>query len=329
MPKNPNQKIKLLFILDMLQRETDENHLVTTQEIISMLKANDIIVERKTIYDDINCLIDYGYDIIQVKARINGGYYLASRDFELPELKLLVDAVQSSRFITKKKSRELIQKLERLTSKHEASQLHRQVYVSDSAKAENESIYYNVDSIHKAIYDDVKINFTYLEWSVNKELVPKKQGKKYEVSPWALLWQDENYYLLAYDAEAGLMKHYRVDKIGKVVPLAEKRAGRDIFEKMNLADYVNQTFGMYGGELTNVTLQFPDRLIGVVMDRFGRDIIVKKRDDGFFTISVKAAISGQFFGWLAGIGKEVKIVSPLEVKEQYENWLKEILAQFN
>lgn len=327
MPKNPNQKIKILYILDMLQRETDENHLVTTQEIISMLQANDIIVERKTVYDDINRLIDYGYDIIQVKARVNGGYYLASRDFELAELKLLVDAVQSSKFITRKKSRELIRKLERLTSKHEASQLHRQVYVSESAKAENESIYYNVDSIHTAIFHDVKINFTYLEWSINKELIPKKQGEKYEVSPWALLWQDENYYLVAYDTKAGLMKHYRVDKIGKVSITAEKREGREVFEKMNLAEYVNETFGMYGGERTNVTLQFPDKLIGVVMDRFGKDIIVKKRDDGYFTISVKVAVSGQFFGWLTGIGKEARIISPDEVKKQYKDWLKEILAQ--
>lgn len=327
MAKSSNQKLKMLYILEMLQRETDENHLVTTQDIIRMLEANGINAERKTIYDDINLLIDYGYDIIQVKSRVNGGYYLGSRDFELAELKLLVDAVQSSKFITRKKSRELIRKLERLTSKHEASQLHRQIYVSDSAKTENESIYYNVDSIHKGIHDDVKINFTYLEWSISKELVPKKEGKKYVVSPWALLWQDENYYLVAYDSEAGLMKHYRVDKIGKVVLTEEKREGQEVFEKMNLAEYVNQTFGMYGGERTNVTLQFPEKLIGVVLDRFGKDIIVRMKNDGYFTISVKAAVSGQFFGWLAGIGKDARIISPEEVKTEYREWLKEILAQ--
>lgn len=327
MAKSSNQKLKMLYILEMLQRETDENHLVTTQDIIRMLEANGINAERKTIYDDINLLIDYGYDIIQVKSRVNGGYYLGSRDFELAELKLLVDAVQSSKFITRKKSRELIRKLERLTSKHEASQLHRQIYVSDSAKTENESIYYNVDSIHKGIHDDVKINFTYLEWSISKELVPKKEGKKYVVSPWALLWQDENYYLVAYDSEAGLMKHYRVDKIGKVVLTEEKREGQEVFEKMNLAEYVNQTFGMYGGERTNVTLQFPEKLIGVVLDRFGKDIIVRMKNDGYFTISVKAAVSGQFFGWLAGIGKDARIISPEEVKTEYKEWLKEILAQ--
>lgn len=327
MAKSPNQKLKLLYIIDMLERETDEEHIVSTQDIINMLEANDISAERKSIYDDIYQLTNYGYDIIQVKSRINGGYYLGSRDFELAELKLLVDAVQSSRFITRKKSRELIRKLERLTSKHEASQLQRQVYVSESAKTENESIYYNVDSIHKGIHDDVQISFTYLEWSISKELVPKKEGKKYIVSPWALLWQDENYYLVAYDAEAGLMKHYRVDKMGKVILTSDKRFGQEVFAKMNLAEYVNQTFCMFGGDLTNVTLQFPEKLIGVVIDRFGKDIIVRKKDDGNFTVSVKAAVSGQFFGWLAGIGKDAKIVSPDEVKQQYKDWLKEILAQ--
>ncbi len=329
MAKSPNQKLKLLYIIEMLERETDEEHMLSTQDIIQRLEANGINAERKTIYDDMNQLSDYGYDIIQVKSRVNGGYYLGSREFELAELKLLVDAVQFSRFITKKKSRELIQKLEKLTSKHEASQLQRQVYVSESAKAENESIFYNIDSIHKGIYDNVKISFTYLEWSVSKQLVPKKKGEKYVVSPWALLWQDENYYLLGYDEIAGKMKHYRVDKIGKVTLTNEKREGREIYDKMNLATFVNQTFGMYGGEIASVTLRFPEKLIGVVLDRFGKNIIVNKKDDGYFTIRVDAAISGQFFGWLTGIGKDVKIISPDYVKTQYEDWLKEILAQFN
>lgn len=328
MAKSPNQKLKLLYIIEMLERETDEEHLISTQDIIQKLEANGISAERKTIYDDINQLIDYGYDIIQVKSRVNGGYYLGSREFELAELKLLVDAVQFSRFITRKKSRELIKKLEKLTSKHEASQLQRQVYVSESAKAENESIFYNIDSIHKGIYDNVKISFTYLEWSVSKQLVPKKKGEKYVISPWALLWQDENYYLLGYDDTAGKMKHYRVDKIGKVTLTGEKREGWEIYDKMNLATFVNQTFGMYGGEITSVTLRFPEKLIGVVLDRFGKNIIVNKKDDGYFTIRVDAAISGQFFGWLTGIGKDVKIISPDHVKKQYEDWLKEILSQF-
>ncbi|MBQ7956193.1 MAG: WYL domain-containing protein [Lachnospiraceae bacterium] len=327
MAKSANQKLKLLYIIDMLERESDENHIVSTQDIIKMLEANDISAERKSIYDDMNQLSAYGYDIIQVKSRVNGGYYLASREFELAELKLLVDAVQSSKFITRKKSRELIQKLERLTSKHEASQLQRQVYVSDSAKTENENIYYSVDGIHKGIHDNMQISFTYLEWSVSKQLVPKRAGKTYQVSPWALLWQDENYYLVAYDSDAEKMKHYRVDKMGKVTVTAKQREGYEVYEKMNLPAYANQTFGMYGGKWESVTMQFPEKLIGVVIDRFGKDIMIRKKNDGFFTITVNAAVSGQFFGWLTGIGKDAKLIGPEHVKEEYENWLKEILAQ--
>lgn len=328
MPKNPNQKLKILYILDMLERESDENHPVSTQDIIRMLEANDIKAERKSIYNDIEELKLFGYDIIAVKSRTNGGYYLGSRKFELAELKLLVDAVQSSRFITRKKSRELIRKLEGFTSRYEASQLQRQIYVSDSAKTENESIYYSVDNIHKAIHDDVMVQFTYMEWNLNKELIPKKKGQKYQVSPWALLWQEENYYLVAYDKEAGQMKHYRVDKMGKVTITGQKRQGREQFAGLNLGEYVNQTFRMFGGEKKDVTLQFPERLIGVVLDRFGTDIMIKRQNDGFFHITVKAVVSGQFFGWLAGIGKDAVLLGPEEVKEQYKTWISEILKGY-
>lgn len=326
MAKSSNQKVKLLYILRMLQEETDENHLLSTNEIIARLAANDISAERKTIYDDINQLIDYGYDIIQVKSRTSGGYYLASREFELAELKLLVDAVQSSRFITRKKSRELIHKLEQLTGKYEAAQLQRQVYVAGRTKTENESIYYNVDAIHKAIHDNVQISFTYLEWTTDKELKPRKAGKKYTVSPWALLWQEENYYLVAYDETVSVMKHYRVDKMGAVAFSERQRVGRDAFEEMDLAKYANQTFGMFGGKVETVTLRFPDRLAGVVLDRFGKEVEMRRNADGYFTIRISAAISGQFFGWLTGIGSEAVILAPGEVRMQYQEWLKAVLS---
>lgn len=328
MSKTSNQKMKLLFILKMLHEDSDEGHPLSTQEIITRLASNGISAERKSIYDDMNQLIDYGYDIIQVRSRINGGYYLASRDFELAELKLLVDAVQSSLFITQKKSRELIHKLEKLTSRREAVQLQRQVYVAGRIKTENESIYYNVDTIHKAIHDNVQIGFTYLEWTVSKELKPRKAGRKYQVSPWALLWQDERYYLAAYDPQAGVVKHYRVDKMGTVSLRKEPREGLEQFEKMDLAKYANQTFGMYGGNTVSVTLRFSERLIGVVLDRFGRDVDIRRTPDGHFTIRVQAAVSSQFFGWLAGIGSEAVVVAPSEVREQYRKWLEEILASY-
>ena len=325
MAKSANQKLKLFHILRILEENTDEEHVLSTQEIIERLAQEDIRAERKSIYDDMECLASFGYDIIQKKGRTGSGYYLASREFELAELKLLVDSVQASKFITGKKSRELIGKLETLTSRHQAGQLHRQVYVAGRVKTENEKIYYNVDAIYKAIADNVCISFTYLEWEISKELKPKKGGGKYLVSPWALIWEDENYYLAAFDSEAGLIKHYRVDKMGDVELTEQAREGRKQFDRLNPAEYTKQTFGMFGGEEETVTLEFENRLIGVVMDRFGRDTDIRKQADGGFKVRIKCHVSGQFFGWLAGLGNGVKIAAPEEVKGRYKKWLSAIL----
>ena len=325
MAKSEGQKLKILYILRMLEEYTDEAHPMTTAEIIGRLEAEGISCERKTIYSDIASLIDFGYDIIQVSNRRGGGYYLASRDFELAELKLLVDVVQSSRFITPKKSRELIKKLEKMAGRHDAGKLQRQVYVAGRIKTENESIYYNIDHIHRAIQEDRQITFTYLEWNLKKELVPR--GEKRIVSPWALIWRDENYYLAAYDAKDGILKHYRVDKMGSVEISGEKREGLAQFEKQDLAAYTNRTFGMYSGEEETVTLRFPDRLVGVVLDRFGREVDMRPMDDETFRVRAKIAVSGQFFGWLAGIGPKARIEAPEQIKEQYRKWLADILCE--
>ena len=327
MAKSANQKLKLFHILRILEENTDEEHVLSTQEIIERLAKEDIRAERKSIYDDMECLISYGYNIIQKKGRTGSGYYLSDRDFELPELKLLVDAVQASRFITAKKSRDLIQKLEKLASRHQAVQLHRQVYVAGRVKTENERIYYNVDTIYTAIAENVCISFTYLEWELSKALKPKKDGRKYQVSPWALIWEDENYYLAAYDSEAGLLKHYRVDKMGDAELTDKAREGREQFDKLNPAEYTKQTFGMFGGEEETVTLEFENRLIGVVMDRFGRDTAIRKQEDGRFRVRIKCHVSGQFFGWLAGLGSGAKIAAPKEVKDRYKQWLSDILKE--
>jgi predicted DNA-binding transcriptional regulator YafY len=325
MAKSAGQKLKLLYIIKLLSENTDENHPVSTADIIAYLSANDIHSERKSIYDDIEKLCDFGFDIIQVHSRLGGGYYMAGREFELAELKLLVDAVQSSRFITTRKSRSLIRKLERMAGKYDAGKLQRQVYVAGRIKTENESIYYSIDNIHRAIQENRQISFQYLDWNLKKELVPRKNGDK-RVSPWALIWQDENYYLAAFDSGDGIMKHYRVDKMGKVKLLNEPREGMEQFSKVDLADYTNRTFGMYGGEEEIVTMQFPNRLIGVVLDRFGREADIRPVTDRVFRVRAKVAVSGQFFGWLAGIGREAVIVGPSSVKLQYRQWLSDIVA---
>ncbi len=326
MAKSPGQKLKLLYILKLLKEHTDESHPMGTPELIRRLEAYGIHSERKSIYDDMEKLCDFGYDIIQVHSRQGGGYYLASREFELPELKLLVDAVQSSRFITTKKSRELIKKLEQLAGRHDAGKLQRQVYVAGRIKTENESIYYNIDSIHRAIQEDRQVAFEYLDWNLKKELVPRDKGRR-RVSPWALIWRDENYYLAAYDSFDGIVKHYRVDKMGDVSLAEEKREGVEQMAGMDLAAYANRTFGMFGGREETVTLHLPGRLIGVALDRFGREADIRPLPGECFQIRVKVAVSGQFFGWLAGIGADVRVVSPGEVRERYREWLENILKQ--
>lgn len=329
MAKSINQKLKLLYLIKIFSEKTDENHCFTAQELIAELASYGISAERKSIYDDIECLITFGYDIVNVKAKKGGGYYLASREFELPELKLLVDAVQSSRFITQKKSRELIEKIETLAGPYDRKQLQRQVFVAGRVKTENESIYYNVDRIHHAIQMGVPITFTYLEWNVKKELQLRRGGQKYRISPWALTWQDENYYLIAYDDEEEKIKHFRVDKMNRIIELSdEKRKGMEAFQRFDIAAYTKQTFGMFGGEEQIVTLRMPASMVGIILDRFGREVSIRSTEDDFIVAKVRAAVSTQFYGWLTGLGKQVSVLSPEEVTEGYLQFLDEIIQNY-
>lgn len=328
MPRVSGQKLKLLYLIKILMEETDEDHAISTQELINRLNNLGIHSERKSIYDDISCLQQFGYDIMQLQSRQGGGYYLAGREFELAELKLLVDAVQSSRFITRKKSRELIGKLEKLASHHDAGKLQRQVYVVGRIKTENESIYYCIDALHRAIQENSQIMFRYLDWNESKELVPRKNGQYYQVSPWALIWREENYYLMAWDDAAEIMKHYRVDKMADVRQLDERRLGQEIFEKLDLAVYADKTFGMFGGKEETIHLEFDKQLTGVVLDRFGRDIPLRKEKEELLHARVHVVISDQFYGWLAGLGEQIRIVSPQWVKEEYCERLRGIIMQY-
>lgn len=325
MAKNSGQKLKMLYIIKILEEYTDEEHPITTKELIEKLALYDVNAERKSIYDDIARLQDFGYDIIQKENRNGGGYYLGSRDFELVELKLLVDAVQSSRFVTERKSRELIGKLEKLVNKHDAKQLHRQVYVAGRVKTDNESIYYQVDAIQKAIAENKQIEFVYLEWNAKKELVPRRE-EKYLVSPWILMWQEEKYYLVAYDHNSQSLRHYRVDKLKDVEVLEEKRIGQEIYENLNPADYVNKAFGMFGAKEEDVILSFPERLIGVIIDRFGKDVSMRSGKNGI-RARVKVMVSPQFYAWIAGVGKELRIEGPNEVVLEYKEWLRNLLEE--
>ena len=327
MAKSDNQKLKMMYLKKTLEEKTDENHPMSMQQIIEHLARCDIKAERKSIYSDIEQLNRFGMDIVFKKEQPSG-YYVASREFELPELKLLVDAVQASKFITERKSRELIKKLERQASIHDGYMLQRHVIVASRIKSMNESIFYNVDKIHQAILGNVKISFKYAVWTSDKKLEPKKGGKNYIISPWALTWNEENYYMIGYDSEMGKVKHYRVDKMLKIELTEVKRDGKEKFDGFDIANYTKQTFGMFAGDETDLILDVDNSMIGVVLDRFGVDTFVRAISEEKCRARVKVNVSNQFFAWLCGLGTKVKIVEPIDVAEDYRKYLKNIAKMY-
>ncbi len=319
--KSSQQKLKLIYLMQILLENTDEDHLYTVQDMIDALAARGVTAERKSIYDDIECLKLYGLDICSVKNKTYG-YFVASRDFELPELKLLVDSVQSSKFITHKKSTELIAKIEKLTSRHNAGKLERQVFVTNRVKTLNEQIYYNVDRIHDAIAADKKITFKYYDINLNKQKVYRKEGNSYCESPVSLTWDDENYYLITYKEKYQSFAHYRVDKMDSIDITEEPRA--ELPGQFDLSVYTKSVFSMFGGEETAVTVEFDNGLVGVVFDRFGVNVPITKSDNEHFRCTVKVAVSPQFFSWVMGFGNRAKIIAPESVVEDQKKLLKEI-----
>ncbi len=324
MSKNPNQKLKLLYLYQILLQRTDENHKLTTDELRAALERGGITAERKSIYSDIEALQNFGLDVICQRGA-GGGYYVASREFELPELKLLVDAIQCSRFITEKKSNELIGKIEHLTSDHEAHTLQRQVYVSERVKTLNEQIYYNIDALHAAISNDVQITFRYFNWVLNFSASPRIQkqyrrdGARYRVSPWALTWDNENYYLIAFDHDADEIRHYRVDKMDSLVQTDLPREGKQLFDdRFDAAAYSRKVFGMFSGEEKTVKLKCLNRFIGVMLDRFGSSLRLFPADNEHFYLDVDVVVSPQFFSWVFSLEGDVRIVNPPEVCEAFE-----------
>ena len=333
MSKKPKQKLKLLYLAHILDEQSDQEHPLTVAELIEALGKRGIDAERKSIYDDIASLELFGMDIVCEKGRQNS-YYVGERRLQLPELKLLVDAVQSAKFITEKKSRELIQKICSLTSIHEARLMQRQVYVQGRAKTQNEKTYYNVDAIHTAIADNRQIEFRYYEWVADAATArgfthrPRRSGQLYMLSPWTLLWNDEYYYLLAFDAESASIKNYRVDKMESIAKLDTAREGQTIFEKIDIAAYRNQMFGMFGGTETAVKIRFHNRLAGVVIDRFGSNIRLEADGDEFFTVLIKAVISPQFISWVLGFGTDAKVLSPAHFVEDLRTETKRLFEMY-
>jgi predicted DNA-binding transcriptional regulator YafY len=316
MARSQKQKLKLLYLMRCLLQNSDEAHPVGIAQMVEMLESCGIPAERKSLYADLEALREFGLDIVQTRGK-TVGYYVASREFELPELKLLVDSVQSSKFITQKKTLSLIKKIESLASVHDARLLQRQVYVRNRVKSMNESVYYHVDALSAAITDDRTVRFRYYEYTVSKERRFRRAGKVYEVSPFALLWDNENYYLLAWDDEAGTMKHYRVDKMADIERTDTPRRGREAFERVDMSEYTKHVFGMFGGQPEQVRLRFAGHLAGAVLDRFGRDLLLVPDGEQDFIVTVRAQISPQFFAWVFGFGDEVEILTPPSVREAF------------
>ena len=327
MPKSPNQKLKLLVLLRFLQRQSDERHPVTVAQMIAELARYDIAAERKSIYDDLELLRSFGADVIQLRGR-SPGYYLGEREFELPELKLLVDSIQSSKFITQRKTLSLIRKLEGLCSVYDAQMLERQVYVRGRVKSMNESVYYNVDAISDAISRDRALSFRYFEFTVSGERHYRRGGGQYILSPYALIWDDENYYMLAWDDEEGRFKHFRVDKMSHIAAREEPRAGAEAFRQLDMSGYSKQVFGMFAGSPVPVRMRFASHLAGAVLDRFGKDTILFPEGEEAFTCTAEVAVSPQFFAWIFGFGAEAEILSPAGVRAEAAAQAREIAGLY-
>lgn len=325
MPRSANQKLKMLYLKDILSKYTDEQHPLSATQICEILREFDVEAERKSIYDDMGMLAAYGMDVMKINGR-DGGFFLGSRDFELAELKLLIDAVMSSKFITKRKSDQLIKKITALASDYDSEELKRQLHSINRIKGQNESILYTVDDINRAIRSNSKIGFRYYEWTTEIKLRPKKNGELYKVSPLTLIWDDEYYYLVAYDSEAGIVKHYRVDKIRDIEITDEAR--EKPADKIDMSAYSGKMFGMFGGKTEKVGFNCPKDKIGILIDRFGQDIKVTEAGNDTVNVYSEAVLSSQFYGWIASVGPQIRLISPSEAVKGMKDFLKANLKNY-
>lgn len=321
--------LKILYLMQILLERTDEEHPLNAAQLIRILdREYNITIDRGTVYAQIRKLSDADLDIEQKDGKTKG-YYIGERKFELAELKLLVDAVQSSRFITEKKSAELIRKLESLCSRSEAKQLSSQVTVCNRSKTPNETIYYNVDMIHSAIFHNRQITYQYVDWTMQKKTQFRHGGAFYVVSPLNLIWDDENYYLIGYDEQVGQIRHYRVDKMRNMSITEDARTAEAMEQKIDTAAFSKKTFGMYSGVDTKVQLRGSRELAGVILDRFGTDIWMRPLDEDHFSAQVTVTVSPQFFGWVTAIGKGLEITGPAEIRAQYMEYLEGLLKEYS
>lgn len=322
MSRSTNQKLKLLYLSKILKEKTDDDHALTMPQIIKELSAYGIEANRKSIYDDLDALEFYGMDIIRDRKGPQTFYHLGNREFEIAELKFLVDAIQASKFISEKKTNELIKKLESTVSTYDATLLQREVNVIGRVKNMNESIYYTIDELHNAMNTNCCVQFKYFSWNMDGKEEFRRNGEFYTVSPWALHFDDEKYYLVGYDMDRREMRHYRVDKMREVSTIDKKRKGATEYSRKHAGKYTQQHFRMYGGEVVTVTLKCRKNMANVIVDQFGKSVKMIPVNDDYFKVNVDVAVSDQFFGWVVGIGGGVKIEAPESVKDKFKECIR-------
>lgn len=326
--RSKNQKLKLLYLAKIMQEKTDDNHALTMSEIIAELNKYDIEAGRKSIYDDIAVLNDYGIEILKYQEGMNTYYHCASRNFEMAELHIIIDAIASSKFISVKKSKELIRKLEDMVSIYDKTMLERNVYVSERIKNMNESIFYTIDTIQNAIANNHRIRFRYFGWNIYGEKEFHRDGEQYDISPWTLVWDSDNYYLVGYDKEVDDFRHYRVDKMLGTEEINDKRHGFRRYKMKDKGVYSRMRFRMYDGDEQAVTLLCDNSMANVIIDRFGRDIVIHKADDEHFKVRVDVAVSNQFLGWIIALGGNVVVDSPEDVKDRVIELMQKNMSRY-
>lgn len=315
-------KKRLLLILELLHKSTDEEHPISTVEIVNFLEGKGISIDRKTLANDIKLLTDMDYDIVTIKSSPNK-YFWGSRSFEIPELKMLIDAVSSSRFITKKKSKELIKKIAKLAGEAQYDQMERHIVATGRAKSDNKKLYYIVDTITDAINQKKKIQFKYTEYNADKEKVLRHDGEVYSLSPYVLYWNEDYYYVVGYYDKRDSIAAFRVDRLHNPKVVDENAVAKP--KDFNVDDYANKIFKMFDGEDVMVELECDNSLMKYIVDHYGLGIETRKITEKTFIAKVPATLSPTFFGWVFQFDGKMWINSPEEAKEKYNRMLQDAI----
>lgn len=325
-----SKKLTLIYLQQLFLEKTDKTHFIRMPEILDYLAEKEVFVDRRTIYTDLKLLNYTGFEIVGVQEKGGYKYHHPSRLFDTNEVKFLIDSVAASKFLTEKKSKELINKIKTLGSDFDSEALNRSVLLGKRIKSMNDKVLKNLDIIYTALSNNSQITFQYMRWNAQKKLEFLREGKLFAASPFAVSLNDDNYYLIAFDSRTGSLRHYRIDKMKNIQLTFEPREGKDIFKSFDIVDYTQKTFGMFGGNEETVSLEVPNHLAGVFIDRFGEAANIRKNFENpdTFLVRISVNISPQFFAWVFGLGKEVKIISPESVKNEFAATAKEILSNY-